>query len=344
MSEATGEYDTYIDIAADRGTYGSDTFGTAADTILQNLEQQILAIRDYSSPAPVPAEPTPPPALILDVPAGEAEMSPADRFAAQVAPLYPADGLTDVPGPPGGAGAQPSRPPAFSLAQEPRQDSSALALLPEPIISSRPNNDDPAVARAAEIGQKIGLSIRLNYLGSINQITAPQVVKSWIADKDLASLAGGEGQTAKEVPTVEVAVLLTKNQLSSLSGQLKIIMEEADKALDSQSRDFFQSILSASAQVANDPQAFQLKPETKLGDLGVMGEFLEDLPYKSVIMGKTEQDWYNMSYIEQDNFIRVIKSKVLLYGSYDVDTENWAKFDSTNSGDWLYRVPLTALP
>jgi hypothetical protein len=351
------EGDAYIDIEAGGSeTWTSDTFGTAAATIMENLSAQILELA--RGPATTPTR--------QDTPIGGGNVRPpetgggqsaAEKFVNKVAPFYP-------PNEQGGGSAenqptlQPSQDPNIANNQnqgqggqeQGGQEQGGQGLggisgnLPyKPIISDRPNADDPAVLKAAEIGHKIGLSIRLNYLGSINEVKAPQIVKSWIADKDLTSLAGETGE-AREVPTVEVAVLLTKNQLSSLSGQLKIIMEKADVALDSQSRDFFQSILSASAQIANDPQAFSLKPETRLGDLGVMGEFLEDLPYKSVIMGKTEQDWYNMSYIEQDNFIRVINSKVDLYAQYDLDVSNWAKFDQENSGDWLYRVPLNMLP
>ncbi|MDR2366988.1 MAG: hypothetical protein LBF58_02585 [Deltaproteobacteria bacterium] len=364
MADAAGEYDTYIDINANAGRYTSDTFGTAADTIFLNLEENIKAIRDYrpsgdqgqstqflQTPTADPGQGDSPGASPGPSPGASPGGSAADLFADRVAPFYPPEDLTPGQGP--GASPPPADPASeaggragkdFAPPPQALQDSSSRALMTEAKISSRPNNDDPAVAKAAEVGQRIGLSIRLNYLGSVNKVKAPTVVKSWIADKDISLLAGDDGAQSKEVPTVEVAVLITKNQLSSLSSQLKIIMEEADKALDTQARDFFQSILSASAQIANDPQAFALKPETKLGDLGVMGEFLDDLPYKSVIMGKTEQDWYNMSFIEQDNFIRVLKSKVDLYAQYDLDVNNWAKFDEDNSGDWLYRVPLTMLP
>ncbi|MDR1310240.1 MAG: VWA domain-containing protein, partial [Deltaproteobacteria bacterium] len=236
--------------------------------------------------------------------------------------------------------------PRGTIASSRPDDAAPAVIVPAPkatIVSSRPNNTDPAVIKAAQIGQRLGYSIRLNYLGSVNEVRAPQVVRSWIADKDLSSLEGLPGQESSEVPTVEVAVLLTKNQLSSLSRQLRVIMEKADQALDTQSRDFFQSILSASAQIVNDPQSFAIKPETTLGDMGVMGEFLGDLPYQSVIMGKTETDWYNMSAIEQDNFVRVLKSKIELYDQFDKDNK-WAKFSGVDQGDWLYRVPLNALP
>ena len=60
-------------------------------------------------------------------------------------------------------------------------------------------------------------------------------------------------------------------------------------------------------------------------------------------MGLTERDWYNMSAYEQDSFIRTIKSRLEVYASYD-QSQDWAKFNETTEGDWLYRVPLFNLP
>ena len=117
---------------------------------------------------------------------------------------------------------------------------------------------------------------------------------SWIADADLDALSAG-----KPVSAVSVAVLLTKNQLSDLQRQLKIIIDNAERTRKTDSRDFFQGILSASAQLARDPAAFSQKPGANLRDMGVLGEFLDDLPYKSDIMLLSEDDWYRMSVGEQ---------------------------------------------
>jgi serine/threonine-protein kinase PpkA len=201
-------------------------------------------------------------------------------------------------------------------------------------------NSQKVIGQAINFGKLMGFSSKLEYLGDVNQARAPRVVRSWIAEKDLGRLDSSHD----ERPTVEVAVLLTKNQLSALRTQLKIILEEADKALDTQSKDFFQSILSASARISRDANQFTLSPTTRLGDMGVMGEFLSDLPYKSLIMDMTEQDWYNMSPIEQDNFVRMINSRVKAYEKYDQESDGWAKYDPYNDSEWLYRVPLVLLP
>lgn len=188
-----------------------------------------------------------------------------------------------------------------------------------------------------QLAERLGYAMQLDYLGSKNASRAPSVVDSWIADMDLRKLAQG-----RQVPSVEVAVLLTKNQLSDLSTQLKAIIDNAERTKKTDSRDFFQGILSASARMARDPN---LPTEGKsLAELGVLAEFLDGLPYKSDIMLLREDDWYRMSIGEQTAFINRLKSRLARYEEYDRDRENWESFGQTNAGDWVYRVPLSMLP
>ena len=219
----------------------------------------------------------------------------------------------------------------------------ALFNKPGETPNKPPKKDDSRTPqeKARAMGESLGYSVHLEYLGQTNQSTAPRVVRSWIADKDIALLAGADQSV---VPTVEVAVLLTKDQLSTLSRQLQIIIDNAERVKRTDAKDFFSSILSASAQISRDPTQFTSTPDTNLGEMGVLGEFMEGLPYKSDIMGMNERDWYNMSIGQQTQFINRLKSKLARYEEYDKDVDHWAKFDASNSGDWLYRVPLTMLP
>ena len=192
---------------------------------------------------------------------------------------------------------------------------------------------------AERIGDSIGYAVQLEFLGKQKGLRAPSVVEAWISDMDLAALAGG-----KNVMTVEPAVLLTKNQLSDLQKQLQVIIDQAERTKKTDSKDFFAGILSASAQMARDPAAFSAKPGKNLREMGVLGEFLDDLPYKSDIMLLTEEDWYRMSVGEQTAFVNRLKSRIARYEEYDKDRSNWESFGAKNTGDWVYRVPLSMLP
>lgn len=202
---------------------------------------------------------------------------------------------------------------------------------------SQAGSEDAGNAEAARLAATLGYAMQLEYLGKLRANRAPTVVNSWIADMDLAQLAANE-----QVPSVEVAVLLTKNQLNDLAAQLRTIIDNAERTKKTDSRDFFQGILSASARMARDPN--MPTSGKSLAELGILGEFLEGLPYKSDIMLLREEDWYRMSIGQQTAFVNRLKSRLARYDAYDQDRANWESFGQQNSGDWVYRVPLNMLP
>ena len=149
-------------------------------------------------------------------------------------------------------------------------------------------------------------------------------------------------EALKDVPNVEVAVLLTKAQLNDLHDQIGAIIDNAERTKKTDSTDFFQGILSASARTARDPN-MPTQGKT-LAELGVLGEFLDGLPYRSEVMLLTEEDWYRKSIGEQTAFINRLKSKLARYEEYDRDRKNWETFGTFSANDWVYRVPLNMLP
>ena len=189
-----------------------------------------------------------------------------------------------------------------------------------------------------EAGRKaaiLGYSMQLEYLGRRGAVQAPQLVNSWVSDMDLSR---------PEIPSFKVTVLLTKFQISDLYERLKIIIDNAQRTKRTGERDFFQSIVSAAAQISRDPLQFSRKPNQNLGQLGLLGEFIDDLPYRSSILRLTEDDWYRMSVGEQQALIDDLKSKIKRYQRYHDDVENWISFGATDPGDMVYRVPLSMMP
>ena len=243
-----------------------------------------------------------------------------------------------IPAPDTGSGAQAFAKAAVTLAGSLTNVVKATAqnrLLNKPEAAAGAHPEDEAL----RIGQTIGYAMQLDFLGKQRHNRAPSVVNAWIADMDLNRLADG-----KYTANVEVAVLLTKNQLSDLQRQLKTIIDEAERVKRTDSKDFFNGILSASAGMVRDPTQFSTDPGRNLQQLGILGEFLEGLPYKSDVMLLTEEDWYRMSIGEQTAFTNRLKSRIARYEEYDKDTSNWESFGAPNAGDWVYRVPLNMLP
>jgi serine/threonine-protein kinase PpkA len=191
------------------------------------------------------------------------------------------------------------------------------------------------VAEAERKAAILGYAMQLEFLGRRGKVQAPQVVTSWVSDMDLVR---------PDTPSFKVTVLLSKNQLSDLYQRLRVILDQAQRTKRTGARDFFQGILSAAAQISRDPTQFSLKPNQNLGQLGLLGEFLDDLPYRSSIMRLTEEDWYRMSVGEQQALVDDIKSKIRRYQQYNNDVSNWLSFGSPDPGDSVYRVPLSMMP
>jgi serine/threonine-protein kinase PpkA len=203
-------------------------------------------------------------------------------------------------------------------------------VLPEPVSVV----DDPAAK-----SQHLGYALLLEYLGARQGAQAPSVVRAWVSDHDLSQLEAGVSN-----PSFRISVLLTKLQLSTLQQQLKIVVDEALRTRQTGSKDFFQGILSASAHFVRDPVDFGANPGMNLKELGVLGEFLDGLPYRSDIMRLTEDQWFAKSVGEQTAFINTLRSKISAYEAYHNDVDAWESFNASDPGDFVYRVPLSMLP
>ncbi|MDD3447288.1 MAG: VWA domain-containing protein, partial [Zavarzinia sp.] len=183
----------------------------------------------------------------------------------------------------------------------------------------------------AEQGAIVGYAMRLAYLGREQGTRAPDVFRAWTADRDMAK---------PTLPALDVRVLLTKNQLSDLATALKLILDQGERSRLSP-QDFFSALQSAAAATARDPT--QVRQVGNLGDL--LGEYLQDLPYRSQILGLDEREWLAMGPSAQREILDTIEAKLRLYAEYDATPDLWVSFGAgTTAGDAYFPVPLEALP
>ncbi|MGN8346921.1 serine/threonine-protein kinase [Pseudomonas sp. SMV71] len=193
-----------------------------------------------------------------------------------------------------------------------------------PLLSAAPSLTDKSTA--------VGYAMHMDFLGRKTASQAPQLVSAWTADRDLTNPA---------LPAFQVCVMLTKLQLNDLQQSLKLIVDAARKT-QSSPKDFFQEIASASAYMSRDPSA--LRKGGNLADGGILGEYLEGLPYRSKSLNMTQDLWLSLSVAEQEDFIDELESKIRLYETFHNDLANWVRFGDAEPGDALYRVPLSTLP
>ncbi len=228
---------------------------------------------------------------------------------------------------------------AGRLIENMTRDGGSAAKTPE-AASDGASAPDDQTARIRAIVDSLGHAARLAYLGQVQGTRAPEVFEAWIGDKDFAD---------PSIHAVDVRVLLTKDQLSDLQQVLKGIVEaaETDLGAEDTSRGFFDRLASVAARFSVDPQAGGIDKSTRLADLGLLGEYLQGLPYKSDVLALTQDTWTRWGAMRQVEFIDQLKKKIRRYGLYYADREQWvdlAQSGSAEPSDLVYPIPLDELP
>jgi hypothetical protein len=209
----------------------------------------------------------------------------------------------------------------------------AAQSAPAPAPTSPPaGTTAAAIARDSAL---LGRAMQLAYLGGATNTKAPPFFKAWISDRDLIK---------QNIPTTEVRVLLTKAQLSDLSAVVTQIVEAANASLVSPT-DMFDRLRSVAATMGRDPNDLRQGNAQKLGQMGVLGEYLDGLPYKSDVLGLDEEGWKAMSVSAQTQFMMRLNTKLRQYQSFNADTGSWVSLaKGSDPSEAVYPVPLESLP
>lgn len=178
-------------------------------------------------------------------------------------------------------------------------------------------------------------AMQLAYLGDTKGAKAPTVFNAWIADKDFNN---------PTIPTAEPRILLTKSQLSDLGDIVSKIANAANDGLIS-ADDMFSQLRSVAAAMGQDPSKLKSDSVTKIADLGLLGEYLDNIPYKSDVTGLDQEAWKSMSGLEQEKFIRNLNSKIRYYQKCNADVDRWISLtEGSDPRENVYPIPLEMLP
>jgi len=196
------------------------------------------------------------------------------------------------------------------------------------------SSSDP-VSTIKHDAQLLGHAMQLAYLGQVQGARAPSVFEAWVSDRDPAQPSRA---------TTEVRVLLTKSQLSEMSDAVKTILDAANQSHIAPAV-MFEQLRAVAATMGRDPNQLNQGGQTRLAELGLLGEYLEDLPYRSDVLNLDEQTWKSWSAAQQQQFIRNLASKLALYRNFNADLDRWvALAPNADPGENVYPVPLEALP
>ncbi len=203
----------------------------------------------------------------------------------------------------------------------------------------------PEAEAQGELGEfqqkfaKLGYALRMRYLRESAEQRVPSLFDAWMVDRDFSR--------PKE-RSVDVRVLLTRDQLSDLHEVLRQVLitaEEGTLAPDT----FLDELKSLAATISRDPQAAKTATRAvggqSLADLGYMREYLEGLPYRSEVMNLDLSIWEQWPAQRQFEFVNQLDGKVAYYRALHDNVDLWVSLDrGPVDGDSVYPLLLEALP
>jgi len=204
-----------------------------------------------------------------------------------------------------------------------------------------PSTDNPQLAELQSKVAKLGHALRLQYLQKGTSETPPRVFDAWILDRDFND---------PERETLDIRILLTRDQLSDLHDVLNQVLTTAEEGLLSP-QSFLDELKSLAATVSRDPEelgsttASTAGAGNSLADLGFMREYIEGLPYTGEVMQLSLEDWQSWPAREQVAFLHRMEEKIRYYQALHDHVDLWISLDNGPiDGDSVYPLALDMLP
>ena len=185
---------------------------------------------------------------------------------------------------------------------------------------------------------KLGNALRMRYIQKKSGEPLPAVFNAWMVDKDFEN---------PERSTVDVRVLLTRDQLSDLKSVMQQVLELAEEGVLSP-KSFIEDLKSLAATVSLDPSAVAGSTSgsgANLADMGYMREYIEDLPYTGEVMNLTLESWEAWSAKVQIEFMHRLESKITYYQALHDHIDLWVTpGGGPINGNSVFPVSLDLLP
>ena len=193
--------------------------------------------------------------------------------------------------------------------------------------------DNPTVSDLGKLVVNELFNAQMRYIGALRGTQAPAFFKSWAADKDLVD---------PNLKVLNVAVFLTRNQLNELAQLLQRIVDQI-KAASANQASVFSLLRSLAAATTVNPDRYRANFRT-IGESNLLPTYLNLLPYKSEILGMSEDVWKNLSKTEFEEETDRLAYKLRAYQDIYQDTKNWRDLGAGDPGQEVYPVPLDYLP
>ena len=209
----------------------------------------------------------------------------------------------------------------------------------KPVTEKIPVKINPLAQLQTNV-DRLGYALRMRYLGEKQKGHLPDLFNAWLLDHSFRN---------PEKTTLEVRVLLTRDQLSDMQNVLTQVLTSAEEGLYSPGN-FLDDLKSVAAAISRDPTAVGSSAKAagsvnNLAELGYMREYLEGLPYTGDVMKLALDDWQTWSAKKQLKFIHKLESKINYYRALYENTDLWVSLDGGPvTGDSVLPVDLEMLP
>lgn len=213
------------------------------------------------------------------------------------------------------------------------QTQSIIGFIRDQAARAEGLDTDPASEEVDPQLAALGAAIQLQYLGQARGTAAPDLFDGWIS-----GLAVDDGTRQ----AVNFRLLVTRNELATMADLVEQFMQasariESDDDLES----FHGEIRAAILRMSQDPNRLVDPGAEELGDAM---EFLEDLPYQSVLLRTSQERWLSNPG-ERQVVLDGLTSKLRSYRRWLTSPEVWQPlFPDAPDSEWVTALPVEFLP
>ncbi|MFQ5913548.1 MAG: vWA domain-containing protein [Nitrospinota bacterium] len=192
-----------------------------------------------------------------------------------------------------------------------------------------PGSPEEQVARAF---RKVFNAALVEYIGK-KTAAPPKDVVAWVIDRDL---------TDPTVRSLEVRVLINREQLSDLVVALDTVLKAVQKVDITQPK-FFEALQAIAAQTSKEPE--RIAKAKTLADAGLIPAFVKSLPYKSEILSLDDERFGAMTGEQKIGLERRLRAKLTEYRNVHERVDGWVRLNETDPNTKaVYPLNLEALP
>ncbi|MFO7717114.1 MAG: vWA domain-containing protein [Desulfohalobium sp.] len=188
-----------------------------------------------------------------------------------------------------------------------------------------------ALEQSREAVDRVWEAALVEYLGQA--ANPPKDIVAWAADRDLANPVD---------KALEVRVLVTRDQLSSLAQALDNVIQAFMRAEVTQMQ-FFEALQSVSGQAMKRPD--DMGQAAALADTGLLPAFINTLPYTSDILSLNDAMFASMTAEQRSQLEWNILAKLEQYRTINEQVDAWFRLNETDPDrDMVYPLHLDYLP